>query len=140
VSEVEWRKVTARREGSTIIGRIGHAVDRNCTVILELAGLPVMEGEGFDFFEALCIVRLVLEAQGHLLACDGGRENAFPSQMQRQMGRGRFAYVMEYPRTARQLSKVDIFEEALPSMNVATVAEQRAYVLAWRRSPLLDGQ
>ena len=56
--------------------------------------------------------------------------------MQRQMAQGRYAYVMEFPRTTAALPKVDIFDAPPVGVPMATVEAQRAFMLAWMSLPL----
>jgi len=83
-----------------------------------------------DFFEALCTIRLQLEAEGLLLFCYGASLNVYPSGMARSMASGKVAYRMQAGKHARKADLVDIFSEG-PDVVPATVAQQREFFNGW---------
>lgn len=84
-----------------------------------------------DYFEALCQIRERLEELGLRPFCYGASLNVYPSAMGRDMGAaGRRAYKMTIGRYARTKDLVDIFDTG-PDVNLATVAEQKAFVEKW---------
>jgi len=83
-----------------------------------------------DFFEALCTIRLQLEAEGLLLFCYGASLNVYPSGMGRSMASGKAAYKMQAGKHARKADLVDIFSEG-PDVIPATVAQQREFFNDW---------
>jgi hypothetical protein len=83
-----------------------------------------------DFFEALSIIRLHLEAEGLLLFCYGASLNVYPSGMARSMASGKFAYKMRVGKHATKTDLVSIYAEG-PDVIPASVANQREYFHAW---------
>ena len=83
-----------------------------------------------DFFEALCLIRLNLEADGLLLFCYGASLNVYPSGMARSMASGKVAYKMQDGKHATKADLVSIYAEG-PDVIPATVANQREYFNAW---------
>jgi hypothetical protein len=66
------------------------SIGRNSSSILtELPDGTQIQAEGEDFFEALCQLRLVLEASSRSLLCAGARRDGHPSSIHRQMAQGR---------------------------------------------------
>ena len=86
-----------------------------------------------DFFEALCIIRLKLEAEGLLLFCYGASLNVYPSGMARGMASGKVAYKMQTGKQATKTDLVSIYAEG-SDVIPATVANQREYFNAWAAS------
>jgi len=91
-------------------------------------------GEGSDLFEALASVRRDLKAYGVVLACNGARQDVFPSPMLRQATMGCRAYVLTMPRSTAAPPTVDIFATAPESSVLAPVEEQRAWFDRWRQA------
>ncbi|SFU83117.1 hypothetical protein SAMN05216350_1064 [Polaromonas sp. YR568] len=83
-----------------------------------------------DFFEALCAIRLQLEAEGLLLFCYGASLNVYPSGMARSMAGGKVAYKMQAGKHVTTADLVDIFSEG-PDVIPATVKQQREYFEEW---------
>lgn len=110
------------------------------SVTLCLGDSPPQSAVGDDLFDALCNLRLQLEAQ-HIQLCVAGAEvNVYPSTLSRQMGGGRMAYIMAwrpvlrripfFRRFSRKLKLVDIFAD-VPCDRVGSVEEQQAFFDAW---------
>jgi len=83
-----------------------------------------------DFFEALCLIRHELEAEGLLLFCYGGSLNVYPSGMARSMANGEVAYKLQVGRHATKADLVSIYAEG-PDVMPATVAQQREFFNEW---------
>src|SRR5438046_1364478 len=62
-----------------------------------------------DYLEALCQIRLQLEAQQMQLLCYGASKNVYPSGMARGMGQGLRAYKLTIGKHATMADLVDIF-------------------------------
>jgi hypothetical protein len=99
----------------------------------------VFEAEEWDYFEALCKIRLQLEARGHIVACYGAARNVFPSGMARDMGAGLKAYRCHLGKAAQMADLVSIFESG-PDLEVASVEEQHAFHQKWVASLSIQGQ
>jgi len=112
-------KVSCRVEG-----------DRRCVLRLWNGEVDITE-EATDFFEALCKVRLKLEARGVFVATYGGSRAVFPSGMCRDMGAGLKAYRLSLGQRGGSL--VEIFDTG-PDLEVATVEQQRAFFKQWLSS------
>ena len=84
----------------------------------------------FDFFEALCEVRRVLERHGILVRCYGASLNVYPSAMIRDMGVAYVAYKLTLGEPARQSDLVCIFDSG-PDVSPATIAEQETSYYQW---------
>lgn len=104
-------------------------VDGNCHLKLIWRGSETTASAD-DFFEALCGVRLELEAEGLLLFCYGASLNVYPSGIARSMALGKTAYKMQTGKHASMSDLVDIFSEG-PDVIPATVARQREYFNEW---------
>jgi hypothetical protein len=109
-----------------------HAENRRCVLDLSLGTLEV-SGQGADYFEALCEVRLKLEERGLLVASYGGSRNLFLSGMCRDMGAGLDGYRVTLGKKPGRENLVGIFDTG-PDVQPATVAEQRAFQREWLRS------
>jgi len=87
-----------------------------------------------DYFEALCQIRLQLEAQQIQLLCYGASRNVYPSGMARDMGQGLRAYKLTMGKHAAMADLVDIFTTGTDIQPV-TVEEQRLFYESWLTSP-----
>lgn len=90
--------------------------------------------EQADIFECLLALRHEVEPLGIRLCCNGARRNAWASGMQRDMGMGRYVYLLsdvagQRPPQVRTL-------DPAPAESVVPVQEQRAWYSDWlaRRS------
>jgi hypothetical protein len=92
-----------------------------------------LEATADDFFQALCEVRVQLEAEGLLLFCYGGSLNVYPSAMSRQMAAGRAAYRMTLGKPALAADLVQIFAQAADVIP-ASVANQLRFFDEWFQS------
>lgn len=84
-----------------------------------------------DFFDALKAIRLILEARGVQVLCNGSREDVWPSPGSRRMKSGLVAYVCKPGKAATE--EVDIFEDDADTSHVS-VSTQEAYARRWRDS------
>ena len=105
--------------------------DGECHIAVRYRG-RVIEEKASDFFEALCRVRLRLEAEKLIPFCYGASLNVFPSGMARDMGAGLKAYRLTIGKHAKEL--VGIFDEGADVIP-ATVARQKEYFDEWLKSP-----
>lgn len=101
--------------------------DRNCT------------RTSTDFFEAMRLVRLQLEAEGCYLVCNGASERVWPSGMSRSMCGGAMAYKLAFGQKSSEADLVNIFH-CDPSLTPATVKEQTAFHDQWLKSVGCDGK
>lgn len=87
-----------------------------------------------DFFDALIIMRTILEDRDIQVLCNGSRENVWPSETSRKMESGLVAYVCNPGKFATK--RVYIFE-SIEDEHCVTVSEQKAYIEHWlkTRSP-----
>lgn len=99
-----------------------------------MAGYPPVEVEAGDLFEALRQIRRALEDSDIVLCCAGARRDVWASGMQRDMGGGKHAYILQQPRGSERPPSVNIFDPA-PREAVASVAEQEAFMRVWLDSP-----
>jgi hypothetical protein len=107
--------------------------DRSYSITVS-GSFGTLEGAGYDLFEALNVIRRVLEAQDRFIAVQGGRRDTWASGMLRDMIGARHVYVLELGRDIRtREDRVDIFAEAEPDQ-LATVEEQRRYYREWQES------
>ena len=104
-----------------------------CRLTCEYRGKCVL-GEADDFFEALCQVRLQLEADGLIPYCYGASLNVYPSRMARDMALGKMAYKMQIGKQATKQDLVDIFASG-PDIVPASVAHQQEYFNEWIATP-----
>lgn len=81
-----------------------------------------------DFFDALKAIRLILEARGIQVLCNGAREDVWPSSKSRHKDSGLVAYVCKPGRFATE--EVQIFEDATDTSHVS-VSTQEAYARQW---------
>lgn len=83
-----------------------------------------------DLFEALSLIRMVLEERGYLILCNGARTDAYPSRMSRQMGEGGKVYLFKNGRQAERKDLVSMFD-LTEFKQVGTVGAQRRAYDAW---------
>ncbi|MBO3732611.1 hypothetical protein [Glycomyces niveus] len=88
------------------------------------------EFEANDLFSCLLKARISLEEKGIVLCCQGSRPIVFPSGMQRQMGDGRYAYVLADGEFSAASTEVDIFAPA-DRWEVGSVADQKDMVMRY---------
>ncbi|MBQ1782625.1 MAG: hypothetical protein II007_03140 [Gammaproteobacteria bacterium] len=103
-----------------------------CRLLCEYRG-KVISSAAQDYFEALSDIRLELEKENLIPFCYGASLNVFPSNMARDMGRGKAAYKMEMGKPAGRESLVRIFEQGadvIPS----SVSRQKEYFSDWLAS------
>lgn len=100
-----------------------HQVQYTVTVLL--SGVE-HSATAADAFEALSLVREVLDREGWLLGVQGARIDVWASSMARQQGGGMRAYRLRRGRHPRFDDLVDVFAPA--DERLGTVAAQRAYV------------
>lgn len=89
-------------------------------VELSLPASEPVEAHEDDAFEALCVVRDLVEPLGWRIGVAGARIDVWPSGMARDQGGGLTAY-----RTTAEGGVVDVFAPVDPA-SVTTIAEQRA--------------
>lgn len=100
---------------------------------LRAAGGATWDSAAGNAFDALWRLREVVEPLGVRFCCNGARENAWSSSMQRQAAQGLVVYLLALPRNGAALPVVDTFGVA-SERDVVTVAEQRAWYSAWLAS------
>ncbi|MBJ7609333.1 MAG: hypothetical protein JF887_07860 [Candidatus Dormibacteraeota bacterium] len=116
---------TLRRETLTAQG--AHRLTIN------IRGREPVSADSSDYFEAMQLLRLQLEAIGLRLCCAGARRDTWASGVQRDMGQGLNCYILTLPRSARRPDQIGIFEPAACEL-IGTVTEQRAYFDTWLAS------
>ena len=84
---------------------------------------------GPDLFEALRNLRRVIDPLGFRLALNGARRDAWASGMQRDMGEGRYVYLLEPGQKGRP-EQVDTLGTA-PIEFIGSVAEQETHYAHW---------
>ena len=102
---------------------------RECTIQLRAEGFD-LQSAAWDFFEAFCGIREQLAGQGFYPICYGACLCVYPSGLLRDMALGLEAYRLQVGRPVCAEDAVDIFDTG-PDVEVATVAAQRAFFLAW---------
>ena len=131
--------VPAVRGDGQVTSHIRFSTGDVCVVEVRIGDDLDVRGEGPDLFEALASVRRDLEPHGMMLACNGSRQDVFPSPMLRQATMGRHAYVLTMPRSRERPPAVDIFDTVPESSVLATVDEQRAWFDRWRQTAPEEG-
>lgn len=106
--------------------------DARCLLQLRVGTLE-FSGEGFDYFEALCVVRKALEAHDLLVKTYGGSRYLVLSGMCRDMGAGLKGYRVTLGKPTSRSDLVGIFDTG-PDVDAATVDEQRTFGREWLRS------
>lgn len=131
-----WEEVVvpAVRCDAPVTSHVRFSAGDVCVVEIRIGDNFDVRAEGPDLFEALASARRDLKAHGVLLACNGARQDVFPSAMLRQATSGRRAYVLTMPRSTAMPPTVDIFAIAPESSVLATVDEQRAWFDSWRQT------
>ncbi|MFT3799073.1 hypothetical protein [Microbacterium sp.] len=84
-------------------------------------GIRTVEADGGDAFEALCVVREVLDEQGWHVGVAGAQPDVWPSGMARDQGGGLTAYRWGIEGV---VGVVDTFA-AVPAQSTVTVADQK---------------
>lgn len=103
-----------------------------CRLVCEYRG-KVLSAEAKDYFEALCNIRVKIEKEGLIPFCYGASLNVYPSQMAREMGRGKAAYKMEMGKPALRENLVRIFEQGADVVP-SPVARQKEFFNDWLAS------
>ncbi|MFI9561588.1 hypothetical protein [Nonomuraea endophytica] len=129
-NDIEEVALQLVREGMVEQVRISFTIKGDSSVSLTRANGSTISAASVDLFDCLAIIRQDLESDGWLLLCNGARRDVYPSPMQRQMARGRYAYLHMQPRTSNSPPHVDIFEPADLAC-VGTVAEQKETIRRW---------
>jgi hypothetical protein len=104
----------------------------DCRLLLEHPG-GAINASALDYFEAMCQIRIQLEALGSLLVCYGSSRNVYPSGMCRDMGRGLKAYKLRLGHQGKMADLVKILEVG-PDVEPSTVADQREFFERWLKS------
>ena len=86
-----------------------------------------------DFFEALCLIRLQLEAENTMILCNGSRYDAYPSGMSRQMSNGLALYINKLREPSKRQDLVNIFDYADADF-ISSVSEQQDFHNKWLAS------
>jgi hypothetical protein len=86
-----------------------------------------------DFFEALCLIRLQLEAENIIILCNGSRYDAYPSGMSRQMSNGLALYIHKLGEPSKRQDLVNIFDRADMEL-ISSVSEQKDFYYKWLAS------
>ena len=120
-------RVTSNGESARWVLQVTEGEYPELTVTLT-APTRTWTATGFDVFEALMNLREQLDTEGIRLCCNGARRNAWASGMQRDMGQGRFVYVLDDEQSGRH--QVETLADA-PCEDVGTVHEQREYYAGW---------
>lgn len=122
------------RDGTLVDGVVSLdcETETDCTLTLTFQGRRYTSTAG-DYFDAFCLVRLQLEQEGILPICYGASRTVYPSGMCRDMARGATGYKLTIGQHGRQEDFVSLFASG-SDVEPATVAEQQAYVEAWRAS------
>lgn len=90
----------------------------------------VVTSDALDFFDALCRIRLQLEAEDLRPRCYGASLNVYPSDMARDMGRGLTAYKLTSGQQGRTADLVDIFDDG-PDVVPSSVEDQAQFYQDW---------
>lgn len=100
-----------------------------CRLVIQLPDGEIA-AEAWNYFDAMCQIRLALEIQGWRPVCFGSSQNVYPSNMCKDMGRGLKAYKMELGRRAKLADLVSIFGTA-PDVKPGSVYDQRQFFERW---------
>jgi hypothetical protein len=113
--------------------RLSYSVAKDCQISIgdPLRGRATFTG--VDLFECLKEWRNEYEKFGEIILCCGARVDVYVSRIQRQMGRGRKAYVLQMKKQAQLKDAVDIFDYA-SFEKIGSVNEQERFFEAWRKS------
>ena len=98
-----------------------------------------VSGDGESLFDALCALRIKLEAEGRLIQCAGACCNVYPSPMSRSMGDGRKAYRLTLGKQAMTADLVDIFDPE-EGCTLCTVEKQEEFYKLWVKSLQESGE
>lgn len=109
----------------------------SCQVTVSLEDAEVVSGRGYDFEEALQVLRGELESRGLHLLCNRFRRDAFVSSLGRQMSAGLGCYLVKPRRPLDSREVVDSLGPADRS-DVVSAAQAAAFIERWRsrRPPL----
>jgi hypothetical protein len=108
--------------------------DSDQVLLRLIAGdLAVEARDQRGYFQALCTLRMQLEARGLLLICLGAVENVFPSPMIESMGYGEKAYQLTLGKPALAGDLVSVFDLG-HGLVPATVKQQREFYDSWLKS------
>ncbi len=102
---------------------------RECNIHLVSEELNI-HASAFDYFDAFCRIREQLAAHGFYPLCYGASRSVYPSSLCRDMSEGLIAYKHRVGTAVRPEDQVNIFDTG-PEVEVATVAEQQAFYLAF---------
>lgn len=93
----------------------------------------IFKSEAEDLFEAYKDIRALLLEKGIILLCNGSRKNIYPSQMLRQSGGGRMAYMLRFGIPARKEDIINIFDQ-IEICDVDTIEKQNLFYDKWLTS------
>lgn len=110
---------------------LGEAGD-HCRLTCSYRG-KVLESEGADYFEALCLIREQLAQDRLIPFCYGASMNVYPLGSVRSEYKGLVAYKLKEGRQVTVEDAVDIFAEG-PDVIPAPVDIQKNYVNNWHAS------
>ena len=128
--------VDVQRDGTTTAWEL--LVRERHNDSLYILQLTSPDGDGWqveysDEWNALRILRALVEPTGARLCCNGARVDVHSSGMNISMSAGRLAYRLRTWRQSRfRRDLIDIFAPAPPN-RIGSLAEQDAYFERWRR-------
>jgi hypothetical protein len=109
--------------------------DDGSVAVLRLTcdGVSGMTGEGYDFEEALQVLRARLEDRGLLLLCNRFRQDAFVTSLSRQMSDGLSCYLVKARVDLNPEELVECLGPADRSV-VVTTSDAEAFIADWQTS------
>jgi hypothetical protein len=106
----------------------------SCEISVSLDESDVVQGHGYDFEEALKVLRAQLEARGLHLLCNRFRRDAYVTSLSRQMNRGLSCYLVVPRRPVDPAQIVACLGAASPS-DVVSAEVAEAFIAKWRARP-----
>ncbi len=100
-----------------------------CRLVCEYRGKSI-QADKDNYFDALCSIRRMLEAESLIPMCYGASLNVYPSPMAYDMGNTQKAYKLTLGKSARSSDLVDIFATGL-DITPASVDEQARFYDQW---------
>ena len=106
----------------------------SCQIVVSIDETAIASGQGYDFEQALQLLRTELENHGLHLLCNRYRRNAFVTSMSRQMSGGLRCYLVRPRRPVDSDQIVDCLGMADES-DVVGLEAADAFIARWKARP-----
>jgi hypothetical protein len=106
----------------------------SCGISVSLDESDAVQGRGYDFEEALKVLRAQLEARGLHLLCNRFRRAAYVTSLSRQMSRGLGCYLV-VPRRPVDPAQIVVCLGAASQSDVVSAEIAEVFIAKWKARP-----